>query len=462
MKKRMSKILSMLLISALVVSAGSVVEAADMEGQTAQVQEADGEAAPAEDEAEAVPSEEVKEEVPAAVEEKAEVEKAEAPVKEAEEAPEMGIDALSEKDGNALDSIDASDLSVDLDAQFQYTKQIPIKMVVTGDETLSESDLAVINYTQEDKIGNICGYSQPFNVSARGILELGVGILSAEKSVYYGVFKDAEMTQPVADATDFVLATEGKRSKCFRIPSAGTYYIGVYSSCYGDVVVNQLVAVGAMFYNGGDRGISNGQTVVVGQKDAQTHYFSFKAVKTGYLKITGDTNSTTYKAALCNSSKKALSGDTYFSKNPTYGVTKGKTYYIRIKSNYNSLPGYKFKVDNVGISEKSGKTQSKAVNIKKGKTVKGTIQAGSSQADWYKFKLTGKKKVTINVTTGSNDALKIIVYKGKKKVGNGSTTAYNNATGKLYSTTKWSKGTYYVKVQRANKNSSGYYTLKWK
>lgn len=460
MKKRMSKILSMLLISALVVSAGSVVEAADMEGQTAQVQEADGEAAPAEDEAEAVPAEEVKEEVPAAVEEKAEVEKAEAPVKEAEEAPEIDVDVLS-AGGSELGAIEGVDVSGELDAQYITSKDIPVKTAVTGDETIVASEMAAINYTQDDVKGEKnCGYSQPYNAPAKGILSIGALVASGERTVYYGVFKDAEMTQVVADAVDYVTTsdTEGRR-KNFRIPAAGTYYIGVYSTNSSISPVNQIVGVEGIFYNGGDRTISNGQMVVVGQKDAQTNYFKYKAIKTGYLRVEGDTSSS--RVAICNSSKKALSGDTYFRQFPTYGVTKGKTYYIRIQSGSSSL-GYRFKINNAGISEKSGKSRAKAVNVKRGKTVKGTIQAGSSQADWYKFKLTGKKKVTINLTTGSNDALKVIVYKGGKQVGNGSRTIYNNATGRLYSTTKWSKGTYYIKVQRANKNSSGYYTLKWK
>ena len=69
--------------------------------------------------------------------------------------------------------------------------------------------------------------------------------------------------------------------------------------------------------------------------------------------------------------------------------------------------------------------------------------------------------VPIKVTTGSNDALKIIVYKGGKKVGNGSRTIYNNATGKLYSSTKWSKGTYYIKVTKYG-SGNGYYQIKWR
>lgn len=98
MKKRMSRILSILLVSALVVSTGSVVQAEDVEEPAAEVQLADETEEPVAEEPEAVaePVEEVKEETPAveAKEEvKAEDKKEEAPAEEAE--PEIGMDALS-------------------------------------------------------------------------------------------------------------------------------------------------------------------------------------------------------------------------------------------------------------------------------------------------------------------------------------------------------------------------------
>lgn len=463
MKKRMSKILSTLLISALIVSTGGVVQAADAEDAAAQVQAADGEAAPEEAQAE-----EVKEDVPAAVEEKVgpeevkkEETKAEVPEEKADEVPKMDMDILSADGAEEPETIDAFGLSKDLDVQATVARPIAVKMAVTGDEKLSESDVGVIRYTQDDVKGNgICGYSQRFDVTAKGTLYFHVATSQGTRLVSFGVYSDEALTQPV-DSYKTISGDGGDSIECFKIPGAGTYYMGIYSNVSGTTEVSQIVGAEAIFYNGGDRTINAGNNAV-GQKDAQTNYFKFKATKTGYLRVAGDTATSSYRVALCNSSKKALSGETYFSKTPTYGVTKGKTYYIKINSNANSKGGYKFKLDNVKISEKSGKSRAKAVNIKKGKTVKGTIQAGSGQADWYKFKLTGKKNVTINVTTGSNDALKIIVYKGGKKVGNGSRTIYNNATGKLYSSTKWSKGTYYIKVLRANGKSSGYYSLKWK
>ena len=133
---------------------------------------------------------------------------------------------------------------------------------------------------------------------------------------------------------------------------------------------------------------------------------------------------------------------------------------MKVRALYNASGMYQLKVTNTGISEKSGTTKSKAVTIKKGSTKKGTITAGSSQADWYKFKLTSKKSVIMTIKGATNDQLKIAVYDGKKIVK--TSTIYNNTKSiTLTSVGKWSKGTYHIKVYRGNSKSSGWYSLKW-
>lgn len=164
--------------------------------------------------------------------------------------------------------------------------------------------------------------------------------------------------------------------------------------------------------------------------------------------------------ALYNSKKKALSGWTPLRYNPTYGVKKGQTYYIRVKSSRNSYGYYNFKITNPAVKEKSGKNKAKAVTVKKGKTVKGTILAGNGQADWYKFKKTNKKTTKITIKGQTNGTFRVRLYRGGKQV---SAKTFNYRYGgyefRLYN---YPKGTYYVKVERANAKSSGYYALAWK
>ena len=305
------------------------------------------------------------------------------------------------------------------------------------------------------------GYSQQAYIPAKGTVIMTVAAEDDSQGsngyVCFGVFKDAALTQPV-DSTMGVNSGADGKVWVFSVPSAGTYYLGVYSSISSSSAAkNYGVAALAAYSKGTDRTLSNGKWTAVGQKDAQTNYFKFKATSTGYIKVS---NSDRVYVTLCSSKKKALSGEDWNLYDPVYGVKKGNTYYVKVRTLYNASGMYQLKVTNTGISEKSGTTKSKAVTIKKGSTKKGTITAGSSQADWYKFKLTSKKSVKMTIKGATNDQLKIAVYDGKKIVK--TSTIYNNTKSiTLTSVGKWSKGTYHIKVYRGNSKSSGWYSLKW-
>lgn len=456
MKKRMSRIVSILLVSVLVLSTAEVARAEDVTepvGEEVQVTEevtedvvktteevAEPVVETATDESEAEKTQENKAEEAAPVEASAEAEEASEMVEEVSE----GIAAKSLKSMNTLSTEKAFEM--------KSTDTVPVTFAVTGAEQPSGVQ---ISYTAADRKGNNYGYSQAINFSTKGTLDMAACYISGNRSIYFGVFKDANMTQPV-DSYNAVSSSGEVGERVFKIPSAGTYYIGLYSISSG----NYTAAVAAIFYNGGDRTITNGAQIAVGQKDAQTNYFAFKAIANGYITTMGDTNAGYCKVAICNSSKKVLSGDTYLRYQPVYGVKKGTTYFIRVTSSYSSKGGYIFKVTNSKITEKSGKKKSKAVTIKKGKTKKGTIVAGSSQADWYKFKKTNKKKMVITVKGRTNDTIKVTVYKGKKKYT--SFTFNYSSGGKKVTCYNYPKGTYYIKIQRANSASSGWYSVKWK
>lgn len=305
------------------------------------------------------------------------------------------------------------------------------------------------------------GYSQQEYIPAKGTVIMTVAAEDDSQGsngyVRFGVFKDAALTQPV-DSTMGVNSGADGKVWVFNVPSAGTYYLGVYSSISSSSAAkNYGVAALAAYSKGTDRTLSNGKWTAVGQKDAQTNYFKFKATSTGYIKVS---NSDRVYVTLCSSKKKALSGEDWNLYDPVYGVKKGNTYYVKVRALYNTSGMYQLKVTNTGVSEKSGTTKSKAVTIKKGSTKKGTITAGSSQADWYKFKLTSKKTVKMTIKGATNDQLKIAVYDGKKVVK--TSTIYNNTKSiTLTSVGKWSKGTYHIKVYRGNSKSSGWYSLKW-
>lgn len=242
-----------------------------------------------------------------------------------------------------------------------------------------------------------------------------------------------------------------------EVPSAGTYYLALEpTNAVGTIVV------GGTLINGADRTLTNNTWSAVGVEKAQTRYFKVRATSAGY--ITVQANNLSGNVTLMDSSKKkALSNAVYvsdYSPKVTFGVKKG-TYYIKAKNNTNPDGIYQIKYTNKRIKEKSGKKKSRAVLLKKKRTKKGTIVAGEKRTDWYKFRVTKRKTVRITMKGATNDELKVAVYKGGRNIGRG--TLYESRGGvKLKSLGKLSKGTYYIKVYRGNKKSSGWYSLSWR
>lgn len=330
-----------------------------------------------------------------------------------------------------------------------------------------KTGLIAINATDELAAGSYDkGYSQEIKLT-KGILDLAAWFVKDESgayigdrgTVYFGLYKDKALTQQV----DYTSIYESRtlNGRIIQVPKDGTYYLGV-KAWFGSSDANKVYAVQvvAAKADGRDRTVTSGKTIAVGQKNAQTNFFKIKASKNGYLMVQSTEGGD--KVTLCNSKKKALSGATYTNYVPTYGVKKGAVYYVKVAAYANSNGGYNLKVTNNAIAEKSGSKKAKAVTIKKKATKKGTIVAGENKADWYKFKLTGKKKVIINLDGRTNDNIKAGVYQGGKSKVIQTMNLTTTKGSKLTSIGKWPKGTYYIKVYRGNKNSSGYYTLDWK
>lgn len=418
MKKRMSKILSALLVSALVMSTGNVVQAEDA-GETASGK--------AKVEAEAIPQ------------------------------PETGV--------QTLEALGASEAAKEITTKATTGENtISLNRIKTGKEDVKKLKIGSVFYdntTAYKKGGNNrYGYGEQVKLK-KGTLYLTVKSEYSTSNVWFGLYKDKDLTKAVDGET--WVASGGTYSRWFKVKKEDTYYIGVYSKTSSVAVEGAegaLTSVGAIYYDGSDRTVTSGKQVAVGVKDAQTTYFKLKVKKAGYITVPCvDLNSRYYSVTLCNSKKKALSGATPLGYDPTYGVKKG-TYYIKVKSSSNSAGGYAFKVtSNSSIKEKSGKSKAKAVTLKKKATKKGTIQAGSSQADWYKFKKGKEKQISAVLRGKTNDKLKLTLYRGGKKVG--SKTFDYRHEGCYIALTNYPKGTYYVKIERGNKKSSGRYSVQW-
>lgn len=191
-------------------------------------------------------------------------------------------------------------------------------------------------------------------------------------------------------------------------------------------------------------------------------YVKYKAASNGYITITCMQDHSNKKVNLCNSARKEISfAQTLYKKGQkcVYGVKKGQTYYLKVSESLSYNEGeIKFKLTEKAIPDKSGSSKAKAASLKAGSTAKGVLEAGGKTSDWYKFKLSKKKKITFTVKGEMNGAAQLTLYNKK-----GKTQSVIAGQGGQYQTyKKLDKGTYYVKVSRITPASSGYYTLKWK
>ena len=225
------------------------------------------------------------------------------------------------------------------------------------------------------------------------------------------------------------------------------------------------------------------------------HYIKFKATSNGYITIKMTDASKKYTPegflTFCNSNKKALgqkrevwSTASEYGKTPYYtrsfGVKKGNTYYVKIESS----AGVKVTATFKKVTKSKISSKGAAKTLKKNTTAKGIIIAGDKTVDWYKINLTGNKKVMLTYTAKTNgdtdnNGIKISFCKadGSLYVPGSATQDPSYDWVSPWTSSGWSKycrkyvssgdetgleaGTYYVKVERYNKTSSGYYTLKW-
>lgn len=219
----------------------------------------------------------------------------------------------------------------------------------------------------------------------------------------------------------------------------------------------------------------------------KANWIKFKASQTGYITVkmtnASEVENPEGYLTFCDSKKRALGKNReYWSTNydhsvyytRTYGVKKGKTYYFKVES----TAGVKVTASVTKLSKGKNTSKKKAKTISSGKKVKGVIVAGDKTADWYKIKVNGNQRVRLTYSAKTNgddkyNGIKVTFYKSNgsmykrnsyecvsvTKPSGGFEFYRENAYGQQFGLTA---GTYYVKVERYNKTSSGQYTLSWK
>lgn len=273
---------------------------------------------------------------------------------------------------------------------------------------------------------------------------------------------------------------------CYDVVKGKTYYVGLkrISSDYADTAQVKayiipyannrvLKAQSKWLIASSIKGSANDQTAL---------YYKVTPTKTGVMTVTlknyGSSSGSYGKVTLYSSGKKLRSekltyNSSYSDARVRFGVKKGVTYYLKVTdvygySKYNYKYGIKYSVSAATDRSLSKKSSAKLLKRKATSTATLFTANGKTETDWYKFKVTSKRKTVISIDAsemrGSSDQkLTITTYKGSTKID--TSTLYPGQSGKItitYGTTygKANAGTYYVKVTKTAK-LSGKYRIKY-
>lgn len=308
------------------------------------------------------------------------------------------------------------------------------------------------------------------NMAQRGLLKLDLSAAGLPGGIQLELYSNSACTNKVGYSGYISSSTLSSTMK-LTIQTPGTYYLKVYRGKYAAAQAASF-QVRAYCYSGEAKNLQNkvwSGTYPVDYNEVIFHKVVVK--KTGTIQIEGygegsNGSKNSINVALYNNKKKAAGSSVYLTSSngytAYYGVKKG-TYYIGVKG-YNS---YKMRYTFTSVKDKNISSQKKAQTIKRGKAAKGLLVAGESgkKTEWYKFKLTSNKKVSITLTPQATGSIRLqIIPANKRGVVNGSISTYNTQAAKGATRGKLKKGTYYIKISRLgnDKTTSGAYTVKWK
>lgn len=328
------------------------------------------------------------------------------------------------------------------------------------------------SFNQSNKLDSYdYGIVIPVTISEAGGLELTLNVLKLEKSYTVEIYTDAACSNRISGYYEYMTQGDTQSKEYVSLSTKGTYYILVSSSVYdNNPSFTNSFSISTRLFPRSDRTIKSGQTITYYRNSGEdVYYFKYKAAKTGKVTVTFSYEYGSY-LTLTNSKKKALSEEEWVSTGVSnnkyvFAVKKGVTYYFKVRTNGTSgttAAGngnlHTINVKNTAVSAKGGSSKKKAATIKYNKTIKGLITAGDKKAKWYKITLKSGKKPAFILNGNVTGTLKVQILNKKGKV---ITTSNWSGTKSQYSSWgTWTKGTYYIKVTRANSLSSGYFTIK--
>ncbi|MDM8541349.1 PilC/PilY family type IV pilus protein [Desulfococcaceae bacterium HSG9] len=247
------------------------------------------------------------------------------------------------------------------------------------------------------------------------------------------------------------------------------------------IVILGLIAVVVLFNTGVVLGedcgnaisLSCDKTTVNGRINAQngTDYYTFTVPEQKYVRIYTEGNMNTYGHLYkgdCNSLEEIEKDDNKMGNNQNknflidHEVEPGVTYYVRVKRlNRNGARNYKLTIECDSDPSGVGNNCSNAISLSCGETVDGTINAKNG-TDYYTFTVPEQKYVRI-YTEGNMNTYGHL-YKGDcdslEKIEEDDNKSGNNQNKNFLIDHEVEPGvTYYVRVERLNRNGASSYKL---
>ncbi|WP_343209491.1 hypothetical protein [Anaerolentibacter hominis] len=322
--------------------------------------------------------------------------------------------------------------------------------------TGSDTDLAKVN-----KFGIIlpAGMTEaviPVEMSIKGIL---AAVYQSDVSASVDFYSDAACTQTINYST-----YDGFTD----VVEKGTYYLKV--STYS--TTGCIVAVGLGAFSSGNKTIKSKTWYISAFADSSTaQYYKLSVSKQSKIVVETQGEYSRY-ITICDKNKKAVTEECYTSTDGkmTFVVPKG-TYYVKVKSTDDLL---RLRATVTALSDKTGTSKSKAKALKvNGSKVTGLVTTSdkTSKADWVKFTNPKNQKINVYITgdiTSGTIEMEFFSSNGKS-MGTQTVNSYRNngyvnlyTIGSGYSGKTLAKGTYYIKITKDTKKTTGVYTIQVK
>jgi hypothetical protein len=345
----------------------------------------------------------------------------------------------------------------------EAVEELTTIVVKTGEDKESEKKQVYSILVAPEEDSNRAEAVFPMTFNQKGILYCAAAYVDSNPASTYGdltIYSDEECTKSINYST---------YSNTAIIPSKGTYYFKFTATDYNEEkpVDGYYFSFASRFIGGADRTLTNKTWTMAGNTDtSKPIYYKVTTAKTGSLTIDIESEYST-RITLLNSKKKAISDEAYVYTSDAkacFAVPKG-TYYLKVSG---SSDLYRIKSTFKAVTDSSGTTKAKAKKLTAGKAVNGLVTPGekAGKVDWYKVSLS--KSQTVDITFTGNVSSGEITLEFYGNGISGSITKYINSvnsdksfSAQTYDSTKLPKGTYYIKVTKKTKNTSGAYTLKF-